>query len=501
MKRWFAGLLGLCVTFSWAVPSHAAAAGPDILVIMPDQMRGDGMSAVGHPVVHTPNLDALAAEGTLFRRAYSSVPSCIPARVAFLTGQQPQTSGVVGYGQRTITEPTLPAVLAQAGYTTVLIGRNMHQSPASGDLGYQQQDPPKEDPVAGDIALKARHPESGGVKGILETLGIDSNRWPAAPWPYEEELHPTSWIMARSRQVVAETPADQPLFLTASFYAPHPPLFPPVRLFEKHLASELPPVAMGDWVDQSALSPEGSQPHGERVLLQGELLRRAQAGYFGLIEQLDEQVGGLIEDFRARSEKAGREWVVLFTSDHGEMLGDHGYFRKCEPYEGSANIPLIVTASEGLGLRRGARTMEPAGLEDLMPTLLELAGVEQPATVDGLSLVPVLRGSEAPLREMLHYEHSPLYRPEQGFHALVDRQYKYIWRPSNGEEQLFDLTADILEEHNLAVAPGQAETLALWRGRMIQRLSGRPEGFTDGQTLLAGRPYKRLYEPRTRTNP
>ena len=471
MKRFTACLAGLALfpvgtMAATAVDDAVLAARPDILIVMPDQMRGDCMSGVGHPVVHTPQLDALAAQGTLFRRAYSTVPSCIPARFALLTGQEAQTSGVVGYAARPIAVPTLPAVLAQAGYATVLVGRNMHQSPQSGQLGYGQQ-------LIGstyvadddyDRELKRALPDSGGIVKIVATLGLNNNRWPAAAWPYAEELHPTAWIVRRSREVIAATPAAQPLFLTTSFYAPHPPLFPPARLFEKFLKGRLPPVAMGAWVDRSQLRPEGNKS-GARILLEGETLRRAQAGYFGLVEQIDEQLAGLVADFRTRSEKAGRAWVILVTSDHGEMLGDHGYFRKCEPYEGSGNIPFIVAASPQLGFRRGAQSTQPVGLEDVMPTLIELAGVAKPASVDGRSLVSALRGAVTPVREWLHFEHAPIYSDEQGFHALTDGRYKFIWRPKNGREQLFDLTADPREERDLAPLPEQRELLARWRGR------------------------------------
>ncbi len=456
-------------------------------------MRGDAMSAVGHPAVRTPQLDALAAQGTLFRRAYSTVPSCIPARFALLTGQQAQTSGVVGYAARPITVPTLPAVLAAAGYATALVGRNMHQSPESGTLGYARQIlastyVPNDDY---DQDLKRALPTTGGIRGVVATLQLDNNRWPAAAWPHAEEWHPTAWIVRRAREVIASTPPAQSLFLTTSFYAPHPPLFPPRRLFEKHLAAKLPPTAMGAWVDRARLRPQGDKA-GARILLEGETLRRAQAGYFGLIEHLDEQIAGLIADFRTRSEKAGRAWVILVTSDHGEMLGDHGYFRKCEPYEGSGNIPFVVAASPRLGLKRGAVSAQPVGLEDVMPTLLDLAGVPRPASVDGRSLVPALRGAATPGREWLHYEHAPTYSEEQGFHALVDGRMKYIWRPKSGREQLFDLVADPHEENDLAARPEHAPALAQWRERLVQRLAGRPEGFSDGSRLIAGRPYPRL---------
>ncbi|MDP3069107.1 MAG: sulfatase-like hydrolase/transferase [Opitutaceae bacterium] len=128
--------LRLFLVFPWRMGPIVAVAAcvltaqpPDILLLMPDQMRGDALSAVGHPVVRTPTFDRLAAQGALFRRAYATSPSCIPARLSLLTGTFPATSGLVGYAPFRITRPTLPARLAQAGYATVLVGRNMHQNP------------------------------------------------------------------------------------------------------------------------------------------------------------------------------------------------------------------------------------------------------------------------------------------------------------------------------------------------------------------------------------
>jgi len=481
-----------------AAPATAPSAGtpphPDILLLMPDQMRGDALSVLGHPVVRTPTFDALAAAGTLFRRAYSTVPSCIPARYALLTGQEPQTSGIIGYASRPITVPTLPAVLATAGYATALVGRNMHQVPATDSLGYGRallaSTYIADDDY--DRELKAKLPAAGGIRGIVAALRLDNNRWPAAPWPHAEELHPTAWIVRRSREIVADTPAAQPLFLTASFYAPHPPLFPPARLFEKYLNADLPPKAMGAWVDRTALKPEGDKA-GARILLEGETLRRAQAGYFGLIEHLDEQCALLVADFKARSERVGRPWVIVLTTDHGEMLGEHGYFRKCEPYEGSGNIPLLFAAAPALGLARGARSHQPAGLEDVMPTLLALAGVPIPASADGRNLAPTLRDPARRTRDVLHFEHAPIYSPEQGFQALTDGRWKYIWRPAAGREQLFDLVADPREERNLAGTAAAEADVARWRAHLVRRLAGRPEGFSDGEKLIAGRPYPRIH--------
>jgi arylsulfatase len=471
---------------------------PNVLLVMPDQMRGDCLSILGHPGVQTPHLDELARQGALFRRAYTTVPSCIPARHALLTGQFPQTSGVVGFAGKPITTPTLPGLLAQGGYTTVLVGRYMHQVPANEPYGYQRQilGSTHVDNDDYDRFLQQAVPASGGIRKLVQTAGLTYNGWQAAPWPLADELHPTAWIVRQSRQVVTETAPAEPLFLTVSFYAPHPPLFPPQRFFDACLKRNLPDAARGDWVDWQGLPPNPVNGQAHRVRLDGEALRRTQAGYFGAIDHIDEQIGPLVAEFKARSEKVGRPWVIAITSDHGELLGDHGFFRKCEPYEGSANIPLILAASPDLGGKPGTRCLRPTCLEDILPTLLDLAGLDRPPGLDGVSLAPVLRGQDAPLRPWLHFEHAPCYSQEQAFHALTDGRFKYIWRPTDGGEQLFDLETDVKEEHDLAADPSHRETLDAWRERMVKRLAGRPEGFSDGNRLIPGRPYRARWETR-----
>jgi arylsulfatase len=478
-----------------AAETHRPPRKPDILFIMPDQWRGDCLSALEHPVVRTPTVDALAKAGALFRRAYSPVPSCIPARFALLTGQFPQTSGVVGYAGKPITTATLPGLLRDAGYATVLVGRNMHQVGKS-DLGYQKQilGSTHVDNDAYDEFLQTASPTTGGIRKLVADLGCTFNGWRAAPWPLADNLHPTAWIVREARRIVEETVPEQALFLTASFYAPHPPLFPPKRDFDALLAGKLPTTPPhGDWVDWDSL-PDAARVKGDahQVRIEGDALRRAQAGYFGLIHQLDREVAPLIAAFQARSHAAGRPWLIIFTADHGEMLGDHGYFRKCEPFEGSANIPFIITGSPELGFHAGVRCTRPVCLEDVLPTLVEAAGARCPAGVDGVSLLPVLRGEEPRLREWLHFEHAPCYGPKQAFHALTDGRYKYIWRPADGTEHLFDLAADPREQRDLTRNAAQRSLVDAWRTRLVQRLASRPEGFSDGQRLIAGRPYRAI---------
>lgn len=477
----------------WAAPAEK----PDVLLIMPDQMRGDCLSAVGHPVIATPSLDKLAREGALFRRAYSTIPSCIPARHALLTGLFPQTSGVVGFKARPIAVPTMPQLLRDAGYATVLVGREMHQVPTTESYGYQKQILGSTY-VAGDDYdefLKRAAPDSGGIRSLVAALGLSNNGWEARPWPLADDLHPTAWIVRQARQALAEAPRHQALFLTASFYAPHPPLFPPKEYFDRYAQTNLPAPARGSWVDWEKVPPPKRLSAAHRVWLEGNTLQAAQAGYFGLITHLDAQIGPLIEEFKAHSQSRRRPWIIIVISDHGELLGDHGFFRKCEPYEGSANVPFLVAGSPELRFLAGLRSHQPVCLEDVMPTLLDLAGLTIPEPMDGISLVPTLRGAKTGIRDWLHLEHAPCYGRDQAFHALTDGHFKFIWRPTDGSEQLFNLDADGREEQDLSKSGDHRGILDQWRARLVQRLAGRPEGFSDGTRLIAGRPYPPLQAP------
>ena len=463
---------------------------PDILLIMPDQMRGDCLGIAGHPVVRTPHLDHLAREGATFSRAYTTCPSCIPSRHSLLTGLYPSSSGVVGYAARKITSPTLPGLLGENGYRTVLVGRYMHQKPIDESYGYQTE-------VRGstyvsdddyDKYLKQAAPTSGGIRELVASMGVSFNRWEANPWPLDDDMHPTAWAIREAGRVLKESSPDKPLFLTASFFSPHPPLFPPKKYFDYYFKQTLPTPAHGDWVDWNALSPKGDK-QGHRVRLEGDALQKTMAGYFGLIEHLDDQLEPLIQAFEERSRKAGHSWLIIVTSDHGEMLGDNGFFRKCEPYEGAGRVPFIIAGSDDLGFHRGLRSSALVCLEDLMPTLLNAGQITGPKNLDGQNLLPLLRGEKVEAREWLHTEHAPCYSKAQAFQALMGKRYTYFWRPEDGSEQLFDLQADPKQEHDLASHKSNAALVTDWRNRMIQTLRGRPEKFTDGNQLVAGRPY------------
>jgi arylsulfatase A-like enzyme len=167
------------------------------------------------------------------------------------------------------------------------------------------------------------------------------------------------------------------------------------------------------------------------------------------------------------------------------MLGDHDLFRKALPYEGSAGVPLIICPPRGSGIAGNQRTDAVADLQDIMPTLLDCAGLPIPEHIDGLSLLPVMRGETPSVRQWLHGEHATLGSSIQW---MTDGHEKYIWWSQTGHEQFFDLDADPQELHDLA--PGEPSRVAVWRSRLIAELAGREDGHSDGHNMIPGQPVR-----------
>jgi len=447
---------------------------------MTDQMRGDCLSLEGHPCLLTPNMDEIGAQGGHFESAYTTSASCIPARRSLLTGQFPASNGLVGYQNGVpIKSITLPQILQDSGYFTILVGRNMHQYPPENSYGYQKRVLGSTYEEDDDYArmLKKEAPDTGGIKGH----GISPNGWTAKPWHLPVHLHPTNWIVSTARNYISDMSA--PFFMTASFFAPHPPLIPPEFYMNRYLRTQNPAPAVGDWAEMPEKKGRGAGVDAHRVCLEGEALKSAQAGYYGLINHLDDQLYYLISDFKQKSRQQGRPWLIILTSDHGEMLGDHHYFRKCEPYEGSVRIPLLIQGSSELKLQKGVSCKSPVCLEDISPTLLDLAGILVPKNIDGKSLVPILKGDKEKVRSWLHSEHSPCYSKKQAYQMLTDGKYKYIWRPITGSEQLFNLAEDPRELKDISLENQYKSNLEKWRNRLIEKLKDRPENFVKKDSL------------------
>jgi arylsulfatase A-like enzyme len=285
-----------------------------------------------------------------------------------------------------------------------------------------------------------------------------NNDWTAKPFHLEESLHFTNWVVDEALDFLKRRDPSCPFFLTTSFLAPHPPLQPPAFYFERYLRTGVPDAAIGDW----ASPPETWDVASLRINLQGEAFTSMRAAYYGLINHIDDQIRRLINAVAGVRAMFGDNTIVLFTSDHGEMLGDHYMFRKQRPYEPSARIPFLINAPRRFGFKPQTIIDEAVCLEDIMPTLLDLVEVPIPETVDGRSLVPLLRGEKSLGRTYLRIEYAP------DFQALTDGRQKYIRFLSSGAEQFFDLENDPNELCNLAGQESWQNTLSVWRERLIE---------------------------------
>ncbi len=457
----------------------AADERPNILFLMTDQQRGDCLSIENHPCLLTPNMDSIAGNGVRFSRAYSTCPSCIAARRSLLSGQFPPTHGMVGYhdGIEWDAPLTLPQVLKNVGYQTGLVGRGMHQHPKRKRYGFDTM-------VTHDSDyrdwLHERAPDAGGYFGG----GVMHNDWTARPWHLDEHLHLTNWTVEQALKFANDRDPSCPFFLAASFAAPHPPLQPPAFYMDRYLRADLPERMIGDWAVPPDNDGIGDDVAPSRVVLTGERLRSAQAGYFGLINHVDDQLRRLLNRIDGIDATTGRNTIIVFTADHGEMLGDHYFWRKQVPYEPSARIPFLISAPERFGVNSQSVVDEPVCLEDVMPTLLDMVGLDIPDTVEGRSVLPLLKGESVNWRSHLHLEHAPIHQ------SVTDGEEKFVWLVRDGEEQFFDLTTDPNELHNLISDGAYQEPVKMWRRLLIDELKERPEGFSDGERLIPGRRYE-----------
>jgi arylsulfatase len=467
---------------------------PDILLIVTDQQRGDCLGLAGHPVLRTPNLDFLGAGGARFRRAYSEVPSCIPARHVLMSGQSPETVGMLGFYYRNERCPwnppaTLAGCLRDAGYETRMIGK-LHLQPARRRYGFDHME--LADGIGGPDYLDWLRARGVPEHQLPSTLGIGSCSWLARPNPLPEELTYPAWVVDRAIDALRKRDPSTPLFLNLSIFSPHPPLVPSAHHFAHYdRQPNLGAPRIGDWVEPFRGPRQGLHPEGgeQRVDLDPATMHRCRVGYYGLIHELDAQIGRLLTALGKRLENT----LILFTSDHGEMLGDHHLFGKCEPFEGSANIPFLLRPPgpfrhlPGDG-PTGPVVDQPVGLQDVMPTLLDAAGVDIPDSCTGRSVLPLVGGDiegTGGWREALHGEHSGYRAYEEGYHYLVDERCKYVWYSQTGRELLFDLQEDPHELHDRS---GESD-LTPWRARLVRQLAQRPEGFVEEDRLIAGRPH------------
>ncbi len=477
---------------------------PNFLLICVDQMRADHMGCDGNPAIRTPHLDALASQGVLLRRAYVNNPLCMPCRATMFTGLTPRGHRVRTNGiSLDPAVPTVPGALAEAGYQTASIGKIHLTSHGARDDFAPDGLPPEECPeqhrlwktgritrvptpyfgfqhveitvghgpwVHGDYAfwLQREHPQEWerlqSTRPEPSPLGAEE----CGTYPLQEQLHHTAYVADRTIAHLHQCRPDQPFFLVCSFPDPHHPYCPP-RPWDRAYAPEdvVPPVQRAGELDSLPPHMRTAYEHGletsgrsSPAKMSDEHRREILAHTYGMVSLLDHHVGRILATLAERG--LGHDTVVVFISDHGDLMGDHGLHNK-GPYhfEGILRVPMIWRWPQRFPPRA---TRGLASLLDLAPTMLEFAGVpiptgpasdeapQQPPAWPGRSLAPLLRGECDTVQDSVIIENDEDYLGLR-LRTLVTPAHKITtYTGHRGPEpygELFDLVDDPHELHNL----------------------------------------------------
>ena len=444
----------------------------NILWFCCDQLRADALSGYGNQVIQTKNLDRLMCSGTSFMRAYCQNPLCTPSRASFLTGRYPRSTRAFFNGNKIFSrdEKTVIQELTDVGWHCGLTGklhltacRNRVEDPS--EYGYEW-------------SRWSHHPygpkKGNAYQDWLKEIGIDWDtaydatfhdwRPPKIPLDLDDinngiapEYHQTTWCVNEAISFI-EQMNEQPWCVSVNVFDPHPPFDPPKCYKEKLNVDDMPlplwkegelnnkPFAQRDsWERTNA---NGLMPATKAIPDQKK--REQTRDYLAQILLIDDQLGRLLDYLEAK--KLREKTIVIFTSDHGEMLGDHGiYWKGGFMYEGAVHVPLIFSCP-GL-IQENVRSNALVELVDIAPTLMELEDLMVPKAMQGISLAPILIGKSDP-----HYHKDAVYC-EYYFSAgglvpvcatmYFDGRYKIIVHHNEAISELYDLKEDPCEYHNL----------------------------------------------------
>jgi choline-sulfatase len=451
---------------------------PNFLLIMVDQLAARWLPAYGNAAVHAPALTNLAARGITFDAAYCSAPLCAPSRSAMLTGRHCSRIGVFdNAAELPASTPTLAHHLRAAGYTTTLVGK-MHFVGPDQLHGFEHRLTTDVYPAGLDWTPDWTAPPNQRLSWYhsMESVLTPERCVASMQTDYDDEVafHAVRHIYDLARQ------GRLPFLLVVSFTNPHDPWELPARYWDLYDSAQIPLPAV------AKLPLEQVDPHSRRlrtmcgvdeVELDPQQVRRARHGYFAAISYADERIAAVLEALR----RVGfdEHTTIVFTSDHGEFLGERGLWYKMSLLESSARIPLIVRAPGA----QPRRIPEPVSHLDLLPTILELADVQgEEIEVDGVSLAAALSGGAAPPNRAVLAEYLAEGVTAPG--AMIrDGRHKLIVCPGD-PDQLFDLDADPHELRNLARS---AEHKPIRRS-LHERLASRLDlGQIEAQVLASQR--------------
>lgn len=440
---------------------------PNILIIMVDQLNGTFFPDGPADFLHAPNLKALAARSARFVNNYTSSPLCAPARASFMAGQLPRRTRVYDNAAEYVSSiPTFAHHLRRAGYYTCLSGK-MHFVGPDQLHGFEER--LTTDIYPADFGWTPDYRKPGErIDWWYHNLGSVTGAGVAEitnQMEYDDEV--AFFANQKIYQLARENDdADRrPWCITASFTHPHDPYVARRRFWDlyedcAHLEPEVAPIPFDE-----------QDPHSQRIMMSCDYtnfdltednVRRSRRAYFANISYLDEKVGELI-DTLTRTRQLD-DTMILFCSDHGDMLGERGLWFKMNFFEGSARVPLMIA---GPGVTAG-RHDAPVSNLDITPTIADLAGLsieEILPWTDGESLVPVINGAKRISPVLMEYAAEASYAPLVG---IREGKWKFI-HCTLDPDQLYDLDADPKELRNLAADPAYADVVADFRARVAAR--------------------------------
>jgi arylsulfatase len=420
---------------------------PHVLLVAVDQWPGRLLGSAGHPVIQTPTLDQLARNGVRFTRAYSECPICIPARRTLMTGATTRHHGdrVFGPVNRMPPMPTVAQTFADAGYHCQAVGK-LHVYPPRDRIGFHEVWLAEEGrPHLGSVDDHDLYLADRGYPGRQFLHGMNNNDYLHRPWHLPEDCHVTNWTTWQMCRAIKRRDPTRPGFWHLSYTHPHPPLVPLQAYVDFYRRFTPPPAATGAWSADTARLPKALQLVRSYWNEQaGEVLAEVRRAFYALCTHIDHQLRPVLGTLR--EEGVLQDTVVMVVGDHGDMLGDHGLWAKRTFYEGSANVPCMVSGGAIAPRQVDDRLV---GLQDVMPTLLDLAGLRIPQSCDGLSML-------GPERRATLY--GDCLENDGASRMLHDGRMKLIWYPAGNVVQLFDIEADPEESTDLAAAPDHGAT-------------------------------------------
>lgn len=462
----------------------------NVLMISVDQLGRNHMELGGDSVSRMPTLRYLAEQGLQFDNCYSECPVCIPARRSLMTGLSPKTHGDRVYSDRMPMPEvkTLAQAFRDSGYQAYSVGK-LHVYPQRDRIGFDDAWIMEEGRYEfGEVDDYQIWLGEQGYPGEEFLHGMGNNVYYTRTWHLPESMHPTNWTTRKMCETIKRRDPLKPCFFYVSYQFPHPPLVPLESYLREYEREELPDALSGDWQKEDGIIGLLMENTAQYNARERDMARRA---YYAQCTHIDHQIRLIIGTLR----ECGilDDTLIVFFSDHGDMLFDHNMVAKRCFYESAANIPMIFA---GRCVEAWSKKIDHrlCCLQDVMPTLLELCGLEIPDTVEGISMVSDHE------REYLYGE---VGEGQKATRMIRWKNYKMIYYPCGNVTQLFDLGKDRRESHNCAEKKEYAQIRGKMEEFLMRELYGCDLGWIRDGRLVGfemkpekGKPDYGLYNQR-----